>query len=80
MSSGMSTRKGIDGRCGGSVVSSAKGTVDCLLPTSSDAQCRIGGDISRFGPVEEVDPLVHDELIDAVPVSATKRRTRECVW
>ena len=50
MSSGMSTREGIDGRCGGSVVSSAKGTVDCLLPTSSDAQCRIGGDISRLGP------------------------------
>ena len=50
MSSGMSTREGIDGRCGGSVVSSAKGIVDCLLPTSSDAQCGIGGDISRLGP------------------------------
>ena len=65
MSSGVSTGEGIDGRCGRSVVSSAKETVDCLLPTSSDAQRRIGGNISRLGsPVEEVNPLVHDELLD----------------
>ena len=32
-----------------------------------------------LGSVEEVDLLVHDELLDTIPVSATKR-TRERVW
>ena len=69
----MSMRGGIDGRCGGSVASRIKGAVDCLLLTSSDAQRRVEGDVSRLGsPVEEVDLLVHGELLDTVPVSATK--------
>ena len=76
----MDTRRRIDGRRSGSVASSAKGSVDCLLLTSSDAQRRIEGDVSRLGsPVEEVDLLVHDELLDTVPVSAAKRRARESV-
>ena len=77
----MSTRGGIDGRYGGSVASRIKGAVDCLLLTSSDAQRRVEGDVSRLGsPVEEVDSLVHGELLDAVPVSAIKRRTRKSTW
>ena len=79
-SSGLSTRGRIDNRRDGGVANGAKRPVDSFLLASGDAQRRAEGDISGLGnPADEVNLLVHDELLDTVPASAAERRARETV-